>query len=97
VLKKYFHFSCGGVSVNQHFLISVRLLKFLCSEHPAVGKSQVCLQSSGGGRAIQRPLDCDGKWRTRLQVSTGEDFAASKKSFEVGAAQKIVEMSRARV
>ncbi|KAI1243093.1 hypothetical protein IHE44_0000666 [Lamprotornis superbus] len=36
-------------------------------EHPAVGKSQVCLQPSRGDRVIQRPSDCDGKQRTRLQ------------------------------
>ncbi|OXB57905.1 hypothetical protein ASZ78_009266 [Callipepla squamata] len=42
-------------------------------------------------------FDSDGKWRTRLQVQIGEGFGASKMSFEVAAAQKTVEMSRARV
>lgn len=69
VLKKSSHFSCCRVPVNQHFLISICLFKFLCSEHPAVGKSQVYLQPSRGDRAIQRPLSgSGGKRRTRLHV-----------------------------
>lgn len=68
VLKKYSHYFCRRVPVSQHFLISMCLLKFLCTEHPVVGKSQACVQPSGGDRVIQRPSDCDGKQRTRLQV-----------------------------